>query len=1369
MTKKEYFIGLDLGTNSVGWAVTDPQYNILRAKGKDMWGVREFDEASTAQTRRLHRTSRRRRQREQVRLGLIKDYFSDEILKKDPNFYARLENSKFYLEDKDERVRDKNGIFFDQDYCDKDYYAQYPTIYHLIMELIENPSAHDVRLVYLAIANLFKRRGHFLNASLPNDSGVQNMQAAYEHFVVACHEVFDSTSSDEASEIENIKEKSNMAKTDFSGVDASKIENILKSRNSSKTKKSEELAELFRVDKKQKRELEIMKAIAGRKVNAKLIFNLAESEEKIEFSFAEASFDDNLTELISAVGEENYSVIMAMREIYDVGSLAEIMHGHRYLSEARIADYKKHHEDLVLLKQIIKKYCSQDIYEQIFRLDGKGSYSAYVNSTLAHNRKRRRNMKERSREKFYEKIKSILGGIDDPVAKSICTEMGNETFMPKMLTPSNGIIPNQVHYKELKAILSNAEGYLPFLREKDESGLTTSERIQRLYQFRIPYFVGPTVNRNGRGNGWAVRKEEGMVLPWNIEEKIDLSKTKEAFIEQLIRKCTYISNERVLPKNALIYERFMVLNEINNIKINDERIQVELKKDIYNDLFKKGKKVTRKQLAKYLINRGLIERENQISGVDTCINSSLSSYDKFKSIFGETLDGDRTKSIVEDIIRTATIYGDDKRELKNILTQKYHDILTEEQIKRIIGYRFRDWGRLSKAFLEMEGCDPETGEITSLIQAMWNSNLNMMELLHSERYTFANTLQEKTNTAEKSLSEIAYEDLDEFYFSTPVKRMVWQTILLIKEITKIQGYGPSKIFIEMARSDEEKGDKGRKNSRAKDLMALYKNIKEERKSWMELIGREEASGRLKRKKMYLYIRQMGKDMYTGEEIDLDHLFDDNLYDTDHIYPKHFVKDDNLENNLVLVKEEKNRRKSDIYPLDPEIIQNPKVRSLWEYLHSKGFISDEKYRRLTSRKAFTEEELAGFIARQLVETRQATKGVADLLKELTDSEIVYSKARNVSDFRCKFRIAKSRLVNEFHHARDAYLNIVVGNAYYTKFTGNPLNYIRNEYRKKSGEKNYHLDKIFDYTICRNGYKAWAIGSDDHPGSIVTVKKMLAKNTPIVTRMTFMAHGKIADETIYGKSKAKADGYLPLKGKDPRMSVEKYGGFNTIRSAYFFLVEHGGKRKRVRSIETVPIYLMQRLSDVKELHKYCVESLGLVEPSIRLNKIKMQTLIRVNGYFVNITGRTEKRLTLRNAVNLILNSEQVNYCHLLEKYRERANLDNRITAEKNLEMYKTLSEKQNQGLYRNRPNNVFEKIVAGKEMFEKLSVEEQCKVLLQILNLTIVGKAQGDLKKIGASANTGVMLMSKTITKNKECKLINQSVTGLYETEIDLLTI
>ena len=104
MEKTRYYLGLDMGTNSVGWAVTDPQYNILRKKGKDTWGVLEFNRANSSAERRMVRINRRRRQREQVRIGLLKSYFHDAIAEIDPHFFQRLDNSKYYSEDKEDEV-----------------------------------------------------------------------------------------------------------------------------------------------------------------------------------------------------------------------------------------------------------------------------------------------------------------------------------------------------------------------------------------------------------------------------------------------------------------------------------------------------------------------------------------------------------------------------------------------------------------------------------------------------------------------------------------------------------------------------------------------------------------------------------------------------------------------------------------------------------------------------------------------------------------------------------------------------------------------------------------------------------------------------------------------------------------------------------------------------------------------------------------------------------------------------------------------------------------------------------------------------------------------------------------------------------------
>lgn len=126
---EDWYLGLDMGTNSVGWAVTDEAYCLLRKKGKDLWGVRLFLEAETAQGRRSNRVSRRRRRRETVRIGYLKELFSEAISQVDAGFYQRLEDSKFFQEDK--REHQPFALFADTAYTDRDYFKEYPTIYHL--------------------------------------------------------------------------------------------------------------------------------------------------------------------------------------------------------------------------------------------------------------------------------------------------------------------------------------------------------------------------------------------------------------------------------------------------------------------------------------------------------------------------------------------------------------------------------------------------------------------------------------------------------------------------------------------------------------------------------------------------------------------------------------------------------------------------------------------------------------------------------------------------------------------------------------------------------------------------------------------------------------------------------------------------------------------------------------------------------------------------------------------------------------------------------------------------------------------------------------------------------------------------------------
>ncbi|MDD6347159.1 MAG: type II CRISPR RNA-guided endonuclease Cas9 [Lachnospiraceae bacterium] len=1342
----EYYLGLDMGTSSVGWCVTDPQYHLLRKKGKDLWGVRLFQEAQTSADRRVNRTNRRRRQREVARLGYVRDIFADAVNAVDPGFFLRLDESRFFEEDKS--VKTRFSLFSGKDYTDKEYYDQYPTIFHLRKALIESTEPKDVRLVFLAVLNIFKHRGHFLNDNLDAD-GIGNLADIYAE-LISMTDRFPET------------------------VDLSRLEEILTSKKISNKERSEQLVHLFGIEKRS-REAELIKLICGLKgILYKAFDGIDEEYKGFALSFREEWAPETIDLLNQLLSDEDRDLLMQLKKIHDWGQLNGIMQGQSYLSYARVASFEKHKHDLAILKKVYKAY-GQGKYNGMFRIMAENNYSAYVGSVNSekqkkiyedHSSKIRRNAK--ARNGIFDTVKKdvqemLLTHPEDDDLAYILSEIEKETFLPKQLTSANGVIPNQVHLAELKKILANAETYLPFLKDKDESNLTNSEKLIELFKFRIPYYVGPLYN-DGKHNAWAVRKEAGAVLPWNFTEKIDEKASAEVFIQRMVRRCTYMSGKSVLPKNSLLYQKFMVLNELNNLKINGEPISVDLKQELFNGLFRTGKKVTGKALKKYLVIHGYVSGKDdvEITGIDGDFANTLSSYRRFTEILDVDVLTYPQEKMAEDIILWATVFGESRTFLKEKIRENYGDKLSEEQIKRISGIKFNDWGRLSSDFLNLEGADRETGEIKTLISRLWDENVNLMQCL-SGRYTYTDSLKESTDGINRSFQTISFEDLDELYLSAPVKRMVWQTILVVREICSVMGHGPSRIFVEMARDQDDKNAKVRKDSRQKQLLALYKNISDEHRDWeKEIKGFSDSEFR--RKKLYLYYTQMGRCMYTGEPIELQDLFNDNLYDIDHIYPRHFVKDDSIERNLVLVNKQKNAHKSDTFPIEQGI--RTARMSFWQQLRDRHLISKDKFDRLTRSTAFTVDEQSAFINRQLVETRQGTKAVTQLFENsFPTAAVVYSKAGNVSDFRKKFDLLKCRELNNFHHANDAYLNIVVGNTYYTKFTKNPMVFVE-EYRKNPKANSYHMDKLFERTVTRDGVTAWETEGN---ASINIVKSVMNRNTPLVTRMNFEQHGMLYKQNPIPARECKVNVHFPTKTSDERLAdVTKYGGYTAVKVAYFFLVEVTEKGKRVRVIEDLPIYAAPGIHGKEDLEKYCRDVLGYVDPDVRLSKIKIQSTLKVNGFLGYITAKTQKSYAFSSGVELILDRDSADYIRKIYDYSDNQTVLG-VSKDKNMVLYEKLLEKHSRGIYSKRPSSIGVIMKQGMELFQELSISEQIDVLKQILRISSYENQGVDLKYIGGSKNSGKSTIIKKISDKEEVKLINQSPAGLYREEIDLLTV
>lgn len=244
------------------------------------------------------------------------------------------------------------------------------------------------------------------------------------------------------------------------------------------------------------------------------------------------------------------------------------------------------------------------------------------------------------------------------------------------------------------------------------------------------------------------------------------------------------------------------------------------------------------------------------------------------------------------------------------MKKNFADKLSDDDIKKISKLKYKDWGRFSKDLLtEIYDFDENTGEVKdNIINSLWNTNDNFMELLGS-KYNFQKSIENANRGIQNSTS--IRKMVEALYVSPKIKRPIYQSLLIMKEIEKIQKSQPKKIFVEMTRSDGVKGDKGRKHSRKKRLEELYKNCKEDSGELWESLEKT-PDNEFQQDKLYLYYTQFGKCMYTGESIDISDLFNQNIYDIDHIFPRSKVKDDSLDNR-VLVKRTVNSHKDNDYP------------------------------------------------------------------------------------------------------------------------------------------------------------------------------------------------------------------------------------------------------------------------------------------------------------------------------------------------------------------------------------------------------------------------------------------------------------------------
>ena len=362
MGKRDYYIGLDVGTESVGWAVTNTDYRVLNAKGKALWGIHLFEEASNKDAARSFRTTRRRQRRKKWRLKQLQDIFEADIMEIDPQFFRRLEVSFRDLEDKAEKgIETKFSLFQDENFTDITYHKNYPTIHHLLVDLMKGKDCSDPRLVYLAIAYMFNHRGHFLFNTVDKEN-------------VA--DVIDITQS-----IKDLEQYMQDTGVDFRVADTEAVKKALQEKGV--TGKQNALKNIIECS-----DLAVLKEIrtliSGGSADISKLLLLSEEVESLKCNFSNQDFDTIEENLIPVLGDE-FELIRLAKLIYDGAKLQTVLGEKASIAEAKVEQYTKHGKDLKKLKDYLKS--NSEAYKQIFKSDKEGSYASYVKHLTKNGKK----------------------------------------------------------------------------------------------------------------------------------------------------------------------------------------------------------------------------------------------------------------------------------------------------------------------------------------------------------------------------------------------------------------------------------------------------------------------------------------------------------------------------------------------------------------------------------------------------------------------------------------------------------------------------------------------------------------------------------------------------------------------------------------------------------------------------------------------------------------------------------------------------------------------------------------------------------------------------------------------------------------------
>ncbi|BDR56162.1 type II CRISPR RNA-guided endonuclease Cas9 [Xylocopilactobacillus apis] len=1365
---KKYSVGLDIGIGSVGWAVIDDDYQVLKARGKNLMGANLFNSAETAADRRVYRTTRRRLSRRRWRINLLNEIFAPELALVDENFLKRLKYTWVHPLDEKNRSYFYGGAVFGDSQGDKDFYKEYPTIYHLRKKLAEDDNKHDLREVYLAIHHLIKYRGHFLIEGKINPENTFDINELVD-YLKEFNEIFYSDSP-----IFEIKDSSliNQGLLDFDKSKTERVENAIKG---------------FEVEKGDLPILKaILMAIVGNTVDLIKIFDKSQEVEKEEqknykFKFSDENLDETLGNLASILSEDEFQFVNNLHNAYDGLTLRSILQEHKSISEAMVQRYEDHKRNLKLLKTKFRNPKTKEAFDEAYRkvlshdeklqepgrkyfrdvivdkiaeeFSNEPEFDS-ISGVITNNKSREQDVQQSIVEltaivkKRVDKLDPLA--IEDYQLVQMLNDINLGNFLLTQRNKSNGVIPHQLHENELRKIIEKQSKYYPFLNSTYQKEEKTENKIVGLLTFRVPYYVGPLVEKEkvqgDSTNHWMKRKREGVITPWNLDDMVDTDESAKQFIKRMTIKDTYLIHEDTIPQNSMIYQKYTVLQELNNVRyvLKGEtrrcRLPVKLKQKIFNNVFKEHSNVTKRMVEDYILSNEGLNAEIVGLASKTKFNNSLKTYNYFVSVFGrDFVEDPKHEELLEDIVEIQTIF-EDKKLIKRQLSK--HEELSEEQIKKLSNKHYTGWGRLSKKFLTAKKIyvklpENATSSNYSILDLLYLTGLNLMEIINDPVYKVNDWISKENQSVEEKNN--IYQAISDLAGAPNIKRGIRQSFRILDDIKKAMGgVAPSNVFLEFARETQASKTT---NSRINRLKQLYSN-KEIKAEFAEISKQlsEENKETIKDDRLYLYYLQLGKDMYTGKPIPIEDISSN--YDIDHIVPQAYTKNNSLDNR-VLVNRADNARKSDSPTYVPELIE--RMRPFWLHLLNLGLISKDKFNSLTRKGDFDETQKKRFIARSLVETRQIIKNVAALIEDYfgEDTKAVAIRASLTGDMRRYTHKLKNRDINDYHHAHDALMIATVGKYIQRRgfdangdFTYDAFNRYTKKWLKEKREEGKDNDRIDPYGFVVGSMRSQSLiqQTNRETGEIVWTEenyqyllKQLEERNILFTRRTEDSKGQLYKETRFPSKlhDPKTKGKQPFNDKQ---SVELYGGFDSIQLAYSILVYYkkefrlmGVRRIWVDAMKKDPEFLERKVEEIAPGAK------------IILSHIPSEQEIIKDGARMTIGSATE----LHNAQQLYLAHDLYNNLTIVLK------ADNEEQADARLERVttKTASDILNQAFdaitqamkeYFPMHKNYLKQMLEYRDKFIESKFEDQRDLLQGILSGL---HADATYKKIDFSSSFG----------------------------------